>query len=258
LARDVDGFGGRGLTGGSLAGHVAVMNDRSTLPLLLLVLASACEPEASADATIAFHVRIVDGLATTPLEGVEVCAAEHPEVECAVSDENGEVDLELPANSELMLRCEGAEHGPAYMTWTIGDEDIDAGSFGLIDEVRTGLLLGLSGAQAWPDQGAITVNVYEDLVARDTRVADVTVKVSPAGGGPVYISEAKLPDPSLTATTTGGPAVAFDLEGDVTVSIQHPTRTCTAGFGWETGSPTELRSRIFPGGLSNVTFVCPP
>lgn len=232
------------------------MTNRWIFPLLLL--ASACEPAADPDTTIAFHVRIVDALAAMPLEGVEVCAAEHPEVECAISDADGDVALELPASTELMLRCEGAEHGPAYMTWTIGDEDIDAGSFGLLDVTRTGLLLGLSGAQAWPDQGAITVNVYEDLALRDTRVADVTVRVSPAGGGPVYIGEAKLPDPTLTASTVGGPAVAFDLVGDVTVSIEHPTRTCTAGFGWSTSSPTALRSRIFPGGLSNVTFVCPP
>jgi hypothetical protein len=101
--------------------------------------------------------------------------------------------------------------------------------------------------------------VYEDLETRTTRVAEATFTIAPAtGGGPVYVSAQKLPDPSLTASTEGGPAVFFDLDGEVTITIAHPTRACVGGFGWAAGDERSLRSKVFPGGLSNVTFVCPP
>jgi hypothetical protein len=212
-------------------------------------------------ASIAFSVRLVDPTAATetPLVGVEVCAAGHPEIACSTSDADGNVLLELPAGSELMLKCEGPLHGPMYMTWAIGTEDIAAGDFGILEKAKLGALVGFSGAMEWPAKGAVLANVYEDLVERDQRVAGATFAIVPAAGGPVYVSEGKLPDPSLQASTTGGPAVFFDeVDGEVTVTIAHPTRTCYGGFGWPTSSSLSLRSRVFPGGASTVTFVCPP
>src|SRR5688572_27512055 len=173
------------------------------IPSLLLTTSIACT-DAVTDGgtggagggdptTVSFTVRIVDATLTpeTPLEGVEICAAERPDVPCATSDADGYVALTLPAKSELMLRCEGKNHGPAYMTWAIGTTDIDAGNFSLLDKTKTGLLLTLAGAESWPQSGAITVNVYEDLVTRDERVAGATFAITPVGGGgPVYVSEA--------------------------------------------------------------------
>jgi hypothetical protein len=212
--------------------------------------------------TITFTVTLTDALAAEPtvLAGVEVCAADRDDVPCATSDGDGFVEMELPANSELMLRCAGADYGPMYMTWAIGESDIAAGQFGLIAENRMMPLFVIAGAEAWPEKGAILVNVYDELEARDTRVAGATFTISPdEGGGPVYVNEQPLPDPELEATTLGGPAVFFDLEdGEVEITVAHPDRDCVAGFGWPGASPASLRSRIFAGGLSSITFVCPP
>ncbi|KYF67576.1 hypothetical protein [Sorangium cellulosum] len=237
---------------------------------LVSLLGAACsggdaDPSGQGGAApedIAFSVRIVDATASpvTPLEGVEVCVADRPDVACATSDADGRLMMSLPAESELMLRCESESYGPAYMTWTVGTEDIDAGSFSLLTKTKMGLLIALSGAEAWPEKGAITANVYEDLDARTTRVAGATFAITPnAGGGPAYVSAQKVPDPSLTASTEGGPAVFFDVEeGEVTITLEHPSRECSGGFGWKAGDERSLRSKIFPGGLSNVTFVCSP
>ena len=209
---------------------------------------------------ITFKVVLLDATAAvdTVLEGVEVCVADRSDIPCAVSDANGSIELELPANSELMLRCEGPTHGPMYMTWTIGQDDIDADTFRIIASPTMDALMVIAGAEQWPERGAIIVNVYEDLATRDKLVAGATFTLTPDGGDPVYVSEAPLPDPELEATTIGGPGVFLDLvDGEVTVSIDHP-RPCSGGLGWETGSATSLRSKIFAGGLSSVTFVCPP
>jgi hypothetical protein len=209
---------------------------------------------------IEFTVRLRDATAETEtfLPGVEVCAADREDIPCATSDADGRISIELPAQSEIMVRCQSDDYGPAYMTWAIGSEDIDAGVFGLLARANQNLFVTLSGARNWPARGALTANVYEDLVNRDVRIEGATFTIEPAGGGPIYVNEARRPDASLDATSLGGPGLFFDLEGEVTVTIHHPTRTCTGGFGWPTGDPAALRSRIFPGGLSNVTFVCPP
>jgi hypothetical protein len=101
---------------------------------------------------VSFSVRLIDATAKTetPLEGVEVCAAERTDIECATSDAAGELTLTLPAGSELMLRCENDDYGPMYMTWTIGSEDIDAGTFSLLDKGRMAAFVSFSGGEEWP------------------------------------------------------------------------------------------------------------
>src|SRR5689334_13644382 len=91
--------------------------------------------------SVSFSVRLVDATAMTdtPLEGIEVCAADHPEVECATSDADGKLTMTLPAESELMLRCENDAYGPMYMTWAIGSEDIEAGTFSLLEKSKLSL-----------------------------------------------------------------------------------------------------------------------
>jgi hypothetical protein len=220
------------------------------------------EPEAakSPATPIAFHVKVIDARSQEILPGVEVCAADRPEIACATSGSDGMLDMQLPPDSELMLRCQSATHGPAYMTWTIGRLDIDAGTFSLLEKSAAETFIALSGGTQSATQGAITVNVYEDLVKRDKRVAGASFTITPnTGAGPTYVGKSKLPDRSLTSSTDVGPGLFYDLApGDVTITISHPTRKCTGGFGWKTNDATALRSRIFGGGLSNVTFVCPP
>jgi hypothetical protein len=223
-------------------------------------------PDAGADAalaaaTITFKVKLVDARAPdTLLAGIEVCAADRADIPCATSAADGTVTMALPRDSELMLRCKNDRYGPVYMTWSIEKKDIDAGTFSLLEKSAIDLFITYSGGKPSADKGAITVNVYDDLVNRNKRVAGATFTITPKkGGGPVYVGPAMLPDTDLIASTEGGPGLFFDLDpSEVTIAIEHPTLKCTGGFGWKTDKPNALRSRIFGGGLSSVTFVCVP
>jgi hypothetical protein len=235
---------------------------------MLLVLAAlgliACSgddgaSEPTSDPQIHFQVSFVDAQSGAALSDVQLCVPGHDDVGCVTSDASGHVELDLPKDAELMLRCESPSHGPAYMTWALGKLDIDAGKFGLLAKNSQNTLLLLAGATDTANLGAITVNVYTDLVNRDERVPGGTATLSPATGiGPVYISDQKLPVPALTAMTVGGPALFVDVApGDAVVTFAHPTLPCEAGFGWPTDDPLSLATQVFAGGISNVTFVCP-
>jgi hypothetical protein len=228
------------------------------LALVLCLSTTACADDAIGD-HIRFQVAFVDALGGQTLEGVEICVEGDAGTPCATSNAQGAVSLDLPAGRELMLGCRSATHGPAHMTWTIGHEDIQAGSFGLLEAGIQGALYQLSGGADFEGHGAITVNVYTDLVERDAWVPGVTMSISATEAvGPVYISEAMLPDPDLQATTIGGPGVFVDVApGEVSVTIAHDDLPCAPGFGWASEEPLTLRSQIFAGSLSNVTFVCP-
>jgi hypothetical protein len=240
----------------------AMLRSSSPFLFLALLVLTACGPETPTGAQIELTVVLVDATAEPlrPLPGIEVCVHGHPDLPCAESDADGRIAMRLPASSEILLRCEGAGYGPAYMTWTIGTEDIDAGRFNLIPTASQDALVLLSGARSWWETGAVGVNVYDELVRRDTRVAGATFTIDPVLGGPTYLSELRRPDPSLTASTVGGPGIFYDIPDgtEVVVTIHHPTRACRAGLGWATGSETSLRTQVFAGGISFITFVCPP
>lgn len=226
--------------------------------LPMLTLAASCDDAEDAPVMIELAVTFTDALTADVLAGVELCVPDHPEVACATSDASGRVAITLPGDSELMLKCQSATHGPGYMTWAIGRDDIDAGEFGLIPSRTQELLFGAVGGTDYTTQGALTVNVYDDLVARDTWVAGATMTIAPASGvGPTYVGENMLPSSSLDATSTGGPGVfAGVTPGSLEVTLHHPDKTCAPGFGWPADAPLTLRTRIFAGGVSNVTFVC--
>jgi hypothetical protein len=210
--------------------------------------------------TISFTVGFVDAVSKEPLADVTVCAAERDDVPCAISDADGVVTIDLPADSELMLACTHDTQVPTYMTLATGQADFDANVFMLLSKAFAPAFIKLGGGTEDPTKGILVANVYEDLVVRDKRVADAAYTLAPVAGiGPVYGAEGGLPDTTLTQTTMGGPAAIYDLDpGDATVTLSHPSRTCAGGFGWATESATALRTRVFAGGMSTVTFVCPP
>jgi len=239
------------------------MITHATAVVALAGALAACPDEgADAPSDITFTVRFVDAVApdSGPLVGVEVCVAERADIACDVSDAGGRVMLVVPADTDILLRCHGASHGPAFMTLRTGKDDLDAGVFQLLEEDFQSAFVELAGADDWPTTGAITANVYEDIVDRTTRVADVTFTILPAGGGPTYAGDARLPDPTLGATTLGGPAIFYDRQAgeEVAITVAHPSRTCTGGFGWPGGDARTLRTRVYAGAISNVTFICPP
>lgn len=213
-----------------------------------------------AGTSIALTVRFIDAVTKLGLSGVHVCAEGHADFPCEDTGPGGVVTVSLPKETELLLGCTKDGHVPTYMTLTTGREDVDVGVFRLLDEATTATFVSLAGASQDPTKGILVANAYDDIVERDTRVDGATFSLDPAGGkGPIYGGVAGPPDPKLTGSTTGGPAMFFELDpGDRTVTIAHPARACERGFGWPGASETAARTKVIAGGMSTVTFVCPP
>jgi hypothetical protein len=229
---------------------------------LLAVLGAACGPQpvAPPPGATAINVQFQDAVLRYPLGGLEVCAADRPDVPCAKTGADGRVSAPLPPNAEIMLRCRAPLHATTSMTLFTPDADFDVGVFRLLEQATADLFTGIAGAPRNPDRGILLVNLYDEMVKRDVRVADATVTLEPSAGvGPLYGGNGVLPDSRLTSTSVNGPAGFYDLPpGDYSVTITHPSRSCTGGFGWPGASPTTLRTRVFAGGMSTVTYVCPP
>ncbi len=221
--------------------------------------------DASSDApfkpsAVTLSVRFIDAATRDPLVGVRVCAAERDEVPCSTTRADGGVTIALPADSELMLACTIETHAPMYMTLKTPAANFDVGIFRLIDKKTAAAFVVAAGAPEDPARGIVLANVYDELERREQRVADATFTLDPAEGtGPVYGGAIGVPVPGLTGSTTGGPGMFFNLSpGNRTVKIAHPSRRCVRGFGWPTPSETSIRTKVYAGGLSTVTFVCPP
>jgi hypothetical protein len=209
---------------------------------------------------VSLSATFVDARTQAPLSGLDVCTAERDDVPCGKTDAQGRIEIAVPADAEILLACTIETHVPTYMTLKTPSDAFDVGVFRLLDASLAETFVSLAGASQERDHGIVIANVYEDIVVRDVRVADATFSLSPEGGlGPIYGGPIGLPDPSLDATTAGGPAAFFELsEGERTLSIEHATRRCVGGFGWPAGGDSSLRTKVVAGGMSTVTFVCPP
>jgi len=205
-------------------------------------------------------VQFLDARSGGPVSGLEVCAAEREDVPCAHTGDDGKVELALPAREEIMLSCVVRTHVPMYMTLVTPGEAFDVGVFRLLDSVVGNLFAAGGGGLQDPANGIVLVNVYDDLVNRTSRVAGATADLAPlAGVGPVFGGSNGLPDHSLSASTTGGPMAFFNVPpGPRKVVLTHPGKQCAGGFGWPGTTALELRTQVFPGGMSTVTFICPP
>jgi hypothetical protein len=209
---------------------------------------------------VRMSVAFIDARTSEPLVALDVCVAGNDGVPCGKTGDDGLLTMDLPAAAEILLACTIDTHVPTYMTLKTPAEAFDVGVFRLLDTGTAQIFVSAAGATQGTDQGIVIANVYEDLVERDERVAGATFSSAPQDGlGPVYGGALGLPDPNLEATSEGGPAAFFELPpGPRTVTIAHPDASCAGGFGWPTDAETSLRTEVFAGAMSTVTFVCPP
>jgi hypothetical protein len=230
--------------------------------MLISVLMAGCGPlpVEAPPGSVLIAVEFRDAVLGYPLVGLEVCVADQPDFPCARTGQDGKVRAPVPANTEVMLQCAAPLHITTYMTLLTPDADFDVGVFRLLEQSTADLFVATAGAPRDPTRGVLLVNVYDDFVKRTERVAGGTAALESAAGiGPVYGANGALPSSKLSAMSSGGPAGFYDLSpGDYTVTLSHPERSCTRGFGWPTAAETTIRTRVFAQGMSTVTWVCPP
>ncbi len=204
--------------------------------------------------------QFLDAVLRYPLNGIEVCVEGRDDIPCALAGPDGKISLPVPPNLEMMLKCSMPLHITTYMTMKTPTESFDVGVFRLLEQSTADLFSAMAGSPRDDTKGILLVNAYDDFEKREVRVAEFTAAIeASAARGPVYGAGAAFPNPSLKASTDGGPAGFYAVPpGDSTVTIAHPSRACAAGFGWPEAQPTRLRTRVFAGAMSTVTWVCPP
>ncbi|MFO0570129.1 MAG: hypothetical protein U0263_31085 [Polyangiaceae bacterium] len=202
---------------------------------------------------------VVTELASTqprpPVAGVEVCALDLPSVPCATTDATGAYSLHaVPANYQGALTFSKAGYLTGIAPGMTETEDLVADT-SVAPEALAKTFAGLAGF-AWPlgERGVLGIDVLDEL---GNPIEGATV--TPLGDGfdgPVYASAAGLPAKELTQTSSIGAAFAVFPAGKATITVTHPSRTCTLGWrGWPSTTGT-VDAPVVAGASTVVIAVC--
>lgn len=194
-----------------------------------------------------------------PVPGVEVCV--QGTSDCATTDDDGVVVLELPANDEaaLTLTGEGYQRGlTALTTEAVAIE----GEMLVLSETTAQSLSGVLGI-AYPLQetGAFSLGVVTDPpTLGEDGIAGVTMTLSEPQGQRYYIGASGIPSTELTSTTeplgSGGyvelPTGTYDVELGGTAS------NCEVLAAWPGGRDNSFRLPVEAGYLTFAFVTCDP
>jgi hypothetical protein len=175
----------------------------------------------------------------TPLGEVELCADSHPGVACATADADGNYSWPaLPANAEVLARARKQDYLDTTTFIATGTSDVGAFDGALVKRSTAELIYTLVGVPYDASKASVAVYVVTpDATNPDKLVglADATISIEPASGtGPIYASEAGLPDKTAQQTTKAGGAVFAAADpGEVVVTATAAGKSCSTGrYGW--------------------------
>jgi hypothetical protein len=196
------------------------------------------------------------------LGGIEACVYEHPEIECSTSDSNGEyLLLDVPANSALALSYTAVGYVPFLSMIQTGEENVtDVVHFQLANAERD-IAATFSDVSFDDEKGQIFFAVYREwppTESGDRRDGTSVTMVPFSGIGPIYGTEAGVPDPDLEATTLSGNGGFMNVDvGEVEVTFSHGDLTCRADpTRWVGSTPGSIRMISVAGFLSYSTAYC--
>jgi hypothetical protein len=211
--------------------------------------ASALPPDAGAasvtglvvDASNYSAAKNFDATQYSGVQGVQVCVYGQSSVPCATTDASGQYTLSVPAGVAFTLsynktgyqpylyaigaQSAGAtDDAPAILITTTASGNAFLATAGGTPDATKGVIL-FGGGTIGPSPGAV---YHEMFGAFDYYYAPgYSVTISPAATvGPVYVSTAWQPDPSLTASSTAGWGMFQAPPGKYTLTYSSPTLSC--------------------------------
>ncbi len=196
---------------------------------------------------------VPDGGTATPIAGAEVCIVVPAGGPCATTDAMGTASLEGAKNTEFALRISKAGYLTLNLQTKSGDTDATR-NLTLVPDALATAFAGVVGVP-WPDatNGVVSVGVGDGMVS----TVGASVSITGSAAGPFYLSEAGVPDATLTATSGNGVAFFATVPvGDQTVSVTPPSGTCTVGFGWANGTPNQAKAMVEANALTSTSFAC--
>lgn len=238
----------------------------------LAVSGASCDSDP-APRTVAMSGTIGDfapAAGLKPLEGVEVCTVEQPEVACATTDAAGHYALVgLPAGEDLLITYEKEGYLPQLGMLSTGSSDVGPVEIRLAPTGAAEPLFTIIGA-TYPlgDTGGITFGAYPSTtgggIGPEDGLAGYSVALAPSSGvGPVYVNEQEFPDTAQTDTAAPGWGLYANIApGTVALTFTKDGKPCDRvrpGYGWESSlSGGTLQMPIVAGYLTAGAVLCDP
>jgi hypothetical protein len=175
------------------------------------------------------------------VQGIQVCVYGQSSVPCATTDASGKYTIAVPAAAAFTLSYNktgyqpylyaigaqsagGTDDAPAILITTTASGNAFLTMAGGTPDPTKGVIL-FGGGTLGPSPGAM---YHEMFGAYDYYYAPgYSVTLSPAATlGPVYVSPAWAPDPSLTAASVAGWGLFQAPPGTYTLTYSSPTLSC--------------------------------
>ncbi|MGB8332367.1 MAG: hypothetical protein WCE62_19745 [Polyangiales bacterium] len=195
----------------------------------------------------------------TPFEGAEVCVADTSN--CATSDADGIVQLEIPANAELELLVTAEGYTPTLTPQTTSDQDITTQLTPLLSDQTATLLAGvLNTPYPLGDNGLAAISVLTaPVTASNNGIAGVTLTPDP-GATVFYLDENEFPTRDLSATTapSGAGGLIEVAPGTWELDLGGTASNCVIVAGWPGSTDSSVRLPVRAGFVTQGFVTCDP
>ena len=194
-----------------------------------------------------------------PFEGAEVCLADTDN--CDTSDAEGNIELEVPAGSELELLVNAADFSPVLTPIATADEDLADLLAPIISEATLTLLAGALGTPYPPvGTGYLAVSAVVAPIA-DVANGIAGITMTPTEEAAVYyLDENEFPTYDISATTepAGVGGLVEVAPGTWELELGGTASNCVIVEGWPGSTATSARFPIREGYFTQGFVTCDP
>ena len=194
-----------------------------------------------------------------PFEGAEVCVGETDT--CATSDAEGNLELTVPADSEIELLASAEDYTPVLTPVTTGDENQSGVLVPLISEATVELLSGVLGTPYPPGENGIVALSVLVAPVEDANNGIAGVTVTPDREAEVYyLDENELPSYELTETTypSGVGGMVEVAPGTWELTLGGTASNCIISAAWPGSSALAFRLPVRAGYFTQGFVTCDP
>lgn len=231
----------------------------------VLIVAGCSDDEGGSDepSTVQLDLEVIEFEPGTsvdpPLEGAEVCVADTDN--CAISDADGMVTLDIPANSELEILVTADGYAPTITPQTTTDQDITTQVTPMLADAVATVLSGALGTPYPPDgTGVVAVSVLTAPIDdQDNGIAGVTLTPD-ASGTLFYLDENEIPRTDISATTepSGAGGLIEVSPGTVELTLGGTATNCVIVAGWPGSDAFSVRLPVRDGYFTQGFVTCDP
>jgi len=198
------------------------------------------------------------GEANVPVPDAEVCVLDSSN--CATSDAEGLVTLQVPANAETGFTVIAAGFTPTIAPQTTTDEDLTNLTPLLADTLATALAAILNTPYPFEGTGAVALSVLVAPVTDDDNgISGVTLTADRTATS-YYLDEDEFPSLDLTETIAPSGAGGYIelAAGTLEITLGGTASNCIIVSGWAGSDASSVRVPIEVGFFTQAFVTCDP